>query len=288
MQAAHLAARVQEHHDLLERAVARALADAVDRAFDLPGPGDEAGVRVGDREAEVVVAVHGQDHVAHLGHEAVQAVEERGVLVGHRVADGVRDVDRRRAFLDRRGDDLGGVLELGARRVHRRELDVVDEGLRVRDRGAGLVQDVLAGRAELVDDVDVRRRDERVDARSLRVAYSSGGGLHVGRLSSSEAGDDRAIDFAGDRLDRFEVAGRGDREAGFDDVDAEAGELVRDLELLAGVQRDAGRLLAVAQRGVEDADVVRIDEAHDGVLLLVKVRGSLLLNRFAAVRPPRR
>ena len=210
------------------------------------------------------MAVHGQDHVAHLRHEAVEAVEERRVLVGHRVADGVRDVDRRRAFLDRGGDDLGGVLELGAGRVHRGELDVVDEGLRVRDRGAGLVQHVLAGRAELVDDVDVRRRDERVDARSLRVAYSSRGGLHVGRLSSSEAGDDRAFDLASDRLDRFEVAGRGDREAGLDDVDAEAGELMRDLELLAGVQRDAGRLLAVAQRGVEDADVVRIDEAHDG------------------------
>ena len=56
----------------------------------------------------------------------------------------------------------------------------------------------------------------------------------------------------GDRLDRLEVARRGDREAGLDDVDAEARELVRDLQLLARVERDAGRLLAVAQRRVED------------------------------------
>ena len=54
------------------------------------------------------------------------------------------------------------------------------------------------------------------------------------------------------RLDGLEVAGRGDREAGLDDVDAQARELVGDLELLAGVERDAGRLLAVAQRRVED------------------------------------
>ena len=44
--------------------------------------------------------------------------------------------------------------------------------------------------------------------------------------------DDRAVDLAGDRLHRLEVARRGDREAGLDDVDAEPRKLVRDLELL--------------------------------------------------------
>ena len=58
--------------------------------------------------------------------------------------------------------------------------------------------------------------------------------------------------------DGLEVAGRGDREAGLDDVDAEARELVGDLELLGRVQRDAGRLLAVAQRRVEDQYAVRV------------------------------
>ena len=48
---------------------------------------------------------------------------------------------------------------------------------------------------------------------------------------------------------------------GLDDVDAEARELLGDLELLGGVERDARRLLAVAQRGVnlaclDDVDVV--------------------------------
>ena len=53
--------------------------------------------------------------------------------------------------------------------------------------------------------------------------------------------------LAGDRLDRLEVAGRGDREAGLDHVDAEPRELLGDLDLLLGVERDARRLLAVAQ-----------------------------------------
>ena len=56
--------------------------------------------------------------------------------------------------------------------------------------------------------------------------------------------------------DGLEVAGRGDREAGLDHVDPQAGELLGDLHLLGGVQRDPGRLLAVSQGGVEDVDAV--------------------------------
>ena len=87
-------ARVQQHHDLLERRVARALADPVDRALDLPRARLQAGERVRDREAEVVVAVDGEHDVAQARHQLVEPAQERGVLVRHRVADGVGDVDR--------------------------------------------------------------------------------------------------------------------------------------------------------------------------------------------------
>ena len=81
---------------------------------------------------------------------------------------------------------------------------------------------------------------------------------------------------SGDRLDGLEVAGRGDREAGLDHVHAEAGELLRDLDLLLRVQRDARGLLAVAQRRVEDVDPVLVRNRtaytayviHDYLLLL--------------------
>ena len=52
--------------------------------------------------------------------------------------------------------------------------------------------------------------------------------------------------------DRLEVARGGDREAGLDHVDTEPRQLVGDLELLLRVERDPRRLLAVAQRRVED------------------------------------
>ncbi len=160
-------ARAQQHHDLLERRVARALADAVDRALDLAGAGAEAGERVRDGEPEVVVAVDREHDVVQARYELVEARQEARVLVRHRVADRVRDVDRGRALRDRGDQHLGGELDVGAGGVHRRELDVVDERLGVRDRGAGLAEHVGAGRLQLVLDVDVRRRDEGVDARAL-------------------------------------------------------------------------------------------------------------------------
>ena len=57
----HVAARPDRHHDLFERGIAGPLADAVDGALDLPRAGRDAGQRVGDRQAEVVVAVDGED-----------------------------------------------------------------------------------------------------------------------------------------------------------------------------------------------------------------------------------
>jgi len=58
----------------------------------------------------------------------------------------------------------------------------------VRDGRARLALDVLAGGLQLVDDVDVRRRDERVDARSIGVAYRFPRAVDVGRMSAREAG----------------------------------------------------------------------------------------------------
>ena len=50
----------------------------------------------------------------------------------------------------------------------------------------------------------------------------AGGGFDVFALAAGERTDARAADFAGDGVDGVEVAGGGDGEAGFDDVDAEA------------------------------------------------------------------
>ena len=58
------------------------------------------------------------------------------------------------------------------------------------------------------------------------------GAIDVRRDRARQAGDDRPPHRAGDGAHRLEVAVRGDREAGFDDVHAEAIELLRQAQLL--------------------------------------------------------
>src|SRR5204863_1617382 len=72
----------------------------------------------------------------------------------------------------------------------------------------------------------------------------------------------RAADLARDAPARLEISGRRDREPGLDHVHAQLLELARDAKLGVRVAVEAGRLLAVAQRGVEDEDAVGILVSH--------------------------
>src|SRR5438128_1751157 len=83
-------------------------------------------------------------------------------------------------------------------------------------------------------------------------AQCFGSAQHVLFRSSTESGDGNVATFGGDSFDRSEVAVRRDRETRFDDVDAERLELVRQPRLLVQIHRAPGRLLAIAQRRVED------------------------------------
>ena len=76
--------------------------------------------------------------------------------------------------------------------------------------------------------------------------------VDVGLAAAGQPANDRAAYRAGDPADRLEVARRGDREPGLDHVGAEFHQGLRDLELLRQVHAGAGRLLAVAQGGIED------------------------------------
>jgi hypothetical protein len=104
--------------------------------------------------------------------------------------------------------------------------------------------------------VNVAGGDERVDALLHRRGDRLAGPDDVGLARAREPADHRSPHLAGDEVDGLEIPVGTDGEAGFNDVDAEAGELMRHLQLLLDVHGRAGRLLAVAQRGVEDDDLV--------------------------------
>jgi len=123
--------------------------------------------------------------------------------------------------------------------------------------------------------VDLAGGDEGVNPRAARVPDGFPRGVDVLPVAPREAADDghvavlpegRVPDLDGDGAHGVQVVGGGCREAGLDDVDAEAGELAGDDELLGAGHGGARGLLPVAERGVEDADVVGVVDAVGDVL----------------------
>ena len=95
-----------------------------------------------------------------------------------------------------------------------------------------------------------------MDAAALGRLDRLAGAVDVLVAGAREAADHRVLGALGDLVHGLEIAVRGDREAGLDDVDAHVVEQLGDLELLLVGHGGAGRLLAVAQGGVEDDDAV--------------------------------
>ena len=103
------------------------------------------------------------------------------------------------------------------------------------------------------------------------------GAFDVLGAAARERRDDRAADARGDLPHGLGVVRRRDREPGLDDVHAERVELPGQLELLAGPQREAGRLLAVAKRGVEDRHAIA---GHVHGCTALWPNGQIYINEF--------
>jgi hypothetical protein len=251
-------ADLQRHHQLFQRAVARALADAVDGAFHAARAAFDRRQRVGDRQAQVVVAVHVHHHVLQLRDVLVQVGQQLAELLRHGEADRVGDVHRRGARGDHRADHFGQELRLGARGVLGAELHVLAELFGIGHAFDRLADDLVLRLLQLEFAVDRARREEHVDPRAVaRRLQRLGALLDVALHAARQPRDAALLDFRGDFLHRLEVARRRRREARLDDVHVQLLQLPRHLQLLVQAHARAGALLPVAQRRVENNHVIR-------------------------------
>ncbi len=233
-----VAAHAQRDDELVERRVARALADPVHGALDLVGAGLDGGERAGDGEPEVVVAVDGdrrRDDAPELG-------DERGELRRQRAPARVPDADGDRAGGERRAEDRRDGLRIGGGRVRDGDLNLVGAQHGRLDRPAHRVRLV--------------RADGKVDPRAARAHERGGGGVEVVLQRPREHGDHRPAHGCGHGADADDLG----RRPGLEHVDAEPLELERDVDPVLGKQDGAGRQPAVAQRGVENLDPARCHE----------------------------
>jgi hypothetical protein len=127
---------------------------------------------------------------------------------------------------------------------------------RVAHRLDGRLETLLARHAKLRLKMKVRRGDERVDASPFRRFDRFGGFLQVSPVAARETGDGRPADFLRDAMHGLRVGRRRNRESGLDDVHAERIELPGQPKLFGYPQGESGSLLAIAQRRVENSDVL--------------------------------
>ena len=175
--------------------------------------------------------------------------DELGDRLGRGDPERVDDDDLLRAGLDRRRVDLLVEVEVGARRVDAEERGVDPvlggEAHRVGDP----LEHLLAGDADRVElEVGDRRLDHRGARRRARRAPRGRPGPRARSPRSRRAGRRRrsARRRASRRPRRAGSPPRSGR--------SRARRAPRDLELLLGVEHDADRLLAVAERRVVEAD----------------------------------
>ena len=104
--------------------------------------------------------------------------------------------------------------------------------------------------------MQVRRRDERVNAAPGGRCQRLAGAVDVCRSTARQRRDNRVLDGPRHLADGLGIRVGRDREPGLDDVDAKRFELTGQAHLLVHPQREARRLLAVAQRRVEDDQAI--------------------------------
>ena len=123
-EAVHVGPRVQRHHDLFERGVPSALADAVDGHLNLSRTVLDRGQRVGRCQTKVIMTVCGDDDVFRTRDILPDAGDQAAEFCRRRVADGVRDVERLGAGFDRDREHLMEELGIRAAGILGRKLDV--------------------------------------------------------------------------------------------------------------------------------------------------------------------
>ena len=251
-----LLVHADRHDDLFKRGVARALAKPVDSTLDLRGAVADALEGEGRRHAEVVMGVDGNGDVLDSVDALAQVADARTEVPRHVVAGGVWNVDHGGARLNGRLDDADQELLVGAAGVLCVELDIVHKIASVLHRMDGALDCLFLGHAELVAQMAGGHAQTRVDTRALCRAQRLCRDLDIAIDRAGEAADGAGVaGDATDLLDALEVARAGNGKARLDDVDLHAHQLAGDDEFFLGVHAGAGRLLAVAQGGIEDGDL---------------------------------
>ncbi len=244
-------AHVQSDDELLDRSVASAFANAVDRTLNLANAPFNSGERIRDSKAEIIVAV-GAEHRFRMPDTRANGAKHLRVFGRGGIANRVRQIDDRGARFNRGKNDFAKEVDIRAAGVFGGELHFLAMRLAETNHLDDAVEGFLARGAQLVFQVQIRGGEKKMQA-GLRGGFESfERGIDIGLYRSGEGRYTAALDFRRYSARRIQIAWRSDGETGLDDVGTEFLDLVREPELFLAIHGKARRLFAIAQRGIEN------------------------------------
>jgi hypothetical protein len=257
-----------DHDYFFERSIAGSFSESIDRAFDLAGSVADAGDGVGCGKAEVIVAMTGDNGFVDIGDMVYEEGDLLTVLFGQAVAGGIGNIDDGGAGGDNGFDDAGEIIVVGAACVFCVEFHVIYEVLCPFHGLDGTFENLFAVGVELISDMRVRSADAGMDAGAPGGFEGLCGHFDIFLHGAAKAADDGIFDCLCDFFHGMEVTGAGDRETGFDDIDAKGFELEGQFDLFPGVELAAGYLFPVAEGGIKDEDFL---VGHSYILKRIKI-----------------
>ncbi len=248
---------LDRHDDLFERAVARALAQPVDRAFDLARAADlHTSQRIGHSHAQVVMAMHRPDCLVAVRNTLAQILDEIAVQLRDGVSHGVGHVDCRGTLVD-------GGLQHPAQEVHIATVAILRAELHVLYQVACktygqlcLLEHLIGAHAQLLLHVQRRGCNEGMDARAIGTFERFRRARDVPVVCTRERADCRVLYGSGNRLHGFEVTVGTGGKAGLDHIHAQSLELASNTHFLVTGHRRSGRLFAITQGGIKNDEFV--------------------------------
>ncbi len=201
-----LFAHRQSNHDLFQRSISRALADAVDGALNLPHPGANCRQRVRHCQTQVVVAMRAQRDAVWIAQVFAHSREHRAILFRHRISHGIRQIQYRCAGIHRYAAYLAQEIDIRPSGIFGGELHLSHVLPAVPDHGGDCFQCLLAGHVQLYAKVQIGCREENMQSWRGRRFQRLDGRAHILFLGPRQRRNRHIADFLRYHLHRFKVA----------------------------------------------------------------------------------
>ncbi len=247
---------LDRHDDLFQRGITGALTQPVDGAFHLARTGHHRGQRVGYRQTQVVMTVHGKNGLVRVGHTLDQLADQLGILVRDVIAYGIGNIDGAGTGVNRCLNDTAKEVQLAAASIFTGKLDIVTQAAGLFHRTYRLLHHLVRLHTQLVFHMDRAGGDKGMDTTGVGPGQRLAGTLDIGIQRTGKAADGTVLDGVGNGLDRIEVTRAGNGKTGLDHINLHALQCLGNTQFFILGHGCAGALLTVTQGGIKNDDAV--------------------------------